>query len=248
EDYKFTRQTYMDTYNTDIARRATIGGVLRQCNETATQNMTCCRPSYDELLDMGKALMVSRMDIEVLRPPLMEEPITAATWPVIPKGAVIRRCYELSKDGVLLARGSSDWALVETATRRILRMNADTFPNYSYGDYVNIFENKFHIEKETAAALENIGTHRVSLRDCDCNGHLNNTYYLDILCDTIPELYDYRHYWVRSARLHFAKEAPLGSVITLRRLKTDDAYLFQTFLEDGQLNIECRIELAGETA
>ena len=239
--YKFTRDTYMDTYNTDIARRATAGGILRQFNETATQNMSAFRPSYDELLDSGRALMVSRMDIEILDPPFMEEPIQVSTWPVLPKGAVIRRCYEMRKDGTLLARASSDWALVETASRKILRMTPETFPNYRYGDYVNLFEKKFHISKETAASMETAGTHKVTLRDCDCNGHMNNTYYLDVLCDLIPELYDYEHHWVNSVRLHFAKEAPLGSEILLRRCKDGDAYLFQTFLEDGSLNIECQI-------
>ena len=145
DDYKFTRATYMDTYNTDIARRATAGGILRQFNETATQNMSAFRPSYDELLDSGRALMVSRMDIEILDPPFMEEPIQVSTWPVLPKGAIIRRCYEMSKNGTLLARASSDWALVETASRQILRMTPETFPNYRYGDYVNLFDKKFHI-------------------------------------------------------------------------------------------------------
>ncbi|MBQ2228108.1 MAG: hypothetical protein II427_03165 [Firmicutes bacterium] len=244
EDYKFTRDTYMDAYNTDIARRATAGGVLRQFNETATRNMAHFGPSYDELLDSGRALMVSRMDIEILQPPMMEEPIQASTWPVLPKGAVIHRCYEIAKDGAVLARGSSDWALVESETRKILRMTADTFPNYRYGVYVPLFEKKLHIDKETADSMETAGIHRVTLRDCDCNGHINNTYYLDILCDLIPELYDYEHHWVRSARIHFAKEAPLGSEITIRRCKEDNIYLFQTFLEDGSLNVECRIELA----
>ena len=112
------------------------------------------------------------------------------------------------------------------------------------GDYVPLFDKKLHIDKETADSMETAGIHRVTLRDCDCNGHINNTYYLDILCDLIPELYDYEHHWVRSARIHFAKEAPLGSEITIRRCKEDNIYLFQTFLEDGSLNIECRIELA----
>ena len=244
QDYKFTRDTYMDTYNTDIARRATAGGVLRQFNETATRNMAHFGPSYDDLLDSGRALMVSRMDIEILEPPLMEEPVQASTWPVLPKGAVIHRCYEISRDGKILARGSSDWALVDSESRRILRMTAETFPNYRYGDYVPLFDKKLHIDKETADAMEDAGVHRVTLRDCDCNGHVNNTYYADILCDLIPELYDYEHHWVRSVRLHFAKEAPLGSEISIRRFKENNVYLFQTFLEDGSLNVECRIELA----
>ena len=46
---------------------------------------------------------------------------------------------------------------------------------------------------------------------------------------------------MNSIRMHFAKEAPLGSEITLRRCKDGNAYLFQTFLEDGSLNIECQI-------
>ena len=241
DDYRFTRETYMDTYNTDIVRRATAGGILRQFNETATHNMAAWRPSYDELLNTGRALMVSRMDIEILQPPMMEQPIQVSTWPVFPKGAVIRRCYEMHRDGVLLARASSDWALVEIQTRKILRITPDIFPNNRYGDYVNLFDKKFHIDKETAAAMETAGSHRVTLRDCDCNGHMNNTYYLDVLCDHIPELYDYQNHWVRSVRLHFAKEAPLGTEILLRRCKDGDTYLFQTFLEDGSLNIECQI-------
>ena len=240
-DCKFTRNTYMDTYNTDIARRATAGGIVRQFNETATQNMAAFPPSYDELLDSGRALMVSRMDIEILQPPMMEEPVQCSTWCAVPKGAVIKRFYEICKDGRLLARGSSDWTLVETESRKILRMDAQTFPGYRYGDPVELFDKKFRIDKETSASMEDAGTHRVTLRDCDCNGHMNNTYYLDILCDRIPELYDYKEHWVDSIRLHFAKEAPLGSEITIRRRKDRNIYLFQTFLEDGSLNIECRI-------
>ena len=240
-DYKFTRNTYMDTYNTDIERRATAGGILRTFNETATQNMAAVPPSYNELLDSGRALMVSRMDIEILQPPMMEEPIQCSTWCNVPKGAVIKRCYEICKDGKLLARGASDWTLVETGSRKILRMDAETFPDYRYGDSVTLFEKKFRIGKETAASMETAGTHRVTLRDCDCNGHMNNTYYLDVLCDYIPELYDHANHWVNSARLHFAKEAPLGSEITIRRCKDGNTYLFQTFLEDGSLNIECQM-------
>ena len=243
-DYKFTRNTYMDTYNTDIKRRATAGGILRQFNETATLNMAAFPPSYNELLDSGRALMVSRMDIEILQPPMMEEPIQCSTWPVLPKGAVIRRCYEICKDGRLLARGSSDWTLVETGSRKILRMDEQTFPDYNFGDYVTIFDRKFRIGKEAAASMETVGSHRVTLRDCDCNGHMNNTYYLDVLCDHIPELYDYEEHWVNSVRMHFAKEAPLGSEITIQRRKDGELYLFQTFLEDGSLNIECQLGIA----
>lgn len=241
EDYKFARQTHMDAYNTDIARRATAGGVLRQFNETATENMSFFGPSYDELLDTGRALMVSRMDIEILQPPVMDEPVTVCTWPSLPRGAVINRCYEMYRGEELLARGYSDWALVEIQTRKILRMRDDTFPNYRYGDSVNFFGKKLHIDKETAAAMELAGVHKVTLRDCDCNGHVNNTYYVDILCDYIPELYDYEHHRVNKVRIHYAKEAPLGSDISIRRIRTEEGWFFQTFLEDGSLNVECQI-------
>ena len=33
DGYKFTRDTYMDTYNTDIARRATAGGILQSLKD-----------------------------------------------------------------------------------------------------------------------------------------------------------------------------------------------------------------------
>lgn len=248
QDFQFERKTYMDTYNCDISMRATAAGILRQFNETATCNMSFWGPGYYELLSSGKALMVNRMDIEIIDPPLMEQPIVCRTWPSAPKGPIIGRCYEIERDGKTLAKGCSQWSLVDIAERRILRMSEQTFPNYRYGEFREVFPGKFRIDRQEAAAAETVGTHRVRLMDCDCNGHLNNTYYADILSDFIPELYDHENHWISKVRMHFSKEAPLGTELSIKRFRKGSAYYFQTFLESGELNFECSMEVAGPSA
>ena len=63
-------------------------GFLRRCSGLAPPGMTVVElldsVSADELLDSGRALMVSRMDIEILEPPLMEEPVQEAEPAEVP--------------------------------------------------------------------------------------------------------------------------------------------------------------------
>ena len=88
-------------------------------------------------------------------------------------------------------------------------------------------------------AMTNEQTRTVSYSCLDRNGHMNNTRYLDLLCDHIP---DFRSRMVTSIGIKFKAEAPLGETIKLYRAKMGDTYYFRTIRSDGQINIEAEIE------
>ena len=56
-------RSYINVNNVDMNRMARPAGLLREMQECGSRQMADQRPSYDELLDKGQALMLSRMDM-----------------------------------------------------------------------------------------------------------------------------------------------------------------------------------------
>ena len=70
-----------DVYNVDMNRMARPAGMLRKMQECGDYQMTLERPSYHELLDEGKAFMLSRLDLVIHDDIMMNEPVQVYTSP-----------------------------------------------------------------------------------------------------------------------------------------------------------------------
>lgn len=237
----------INVYNVDMNRKARPAGILREMQECGSRQMADQKPSYDELLDKGQALMLSRLDMIIPQEICLDEEIEVFTWPCPSVRATFLRNYLVRKNGETAAMISSQWTLVNSETRKIMKVDEVDFSNYTMDEYVDVMPgSKFKISREdgeTMEASEPVGVKTVKLSDVDYNGHMNNTNYVDMLCDYIPELATGTHR-VTVMRIHFSKEAPLGETIEIKRLKTpDDKYLFRTFRSDGELNVEAEFTL-----
>ena len=70
--------------------------------------------------------VVTRHEIDYLRPVLVGETVTLTTWVGTPKGARFDRHVSITgPDETPRARALTTWALIDTATRRIIRVPAD---------------------------------------------------------------------------------------------------------------------------
>ena len=234
----------INVYNVDMNRKARPAGLLREMQECGSRQMADQKPSYDELMDKGQALMLSRLDMIIPKEVSLDEAIEVFTWPCPSVRATFLRNYLVRKKGETAAMISSQWTLVNSETRKIMKVDEVDFSNYTMDEYVDVMPgSKFKISREDADAMEKVGSKTVRLSDADYNGHMNNTNYVDMLCDYIPELEAGTHR-VTAMRIHFSKEAPLGETIEIKRLKTpDDKYLFRTFRSDGELNVEAEFTL-----
>ncbi len=237
----------INVYNVDMNRKARPAGLLRKMQECGSRQMADQKPSYDELLDKGQALMLSRLDMVIPQEVALDEEIEVFTWPCPSVRATFLRNYLVRKNGETAAMISSQWTLVNSETRKIMKVDEVDFSNYTMDEYVDVMPgSKFKISREDVenmAASEPVGVKTVRLSDVDYNGHMNNTNYVDMLCDYIPELAAGTHR-VTVMRIHFSKEAPLGETIEIKRLRTaDDKYLFRTFRSDGDLNVEAEFTL-----
>ncbi len=242
-DKRYSEVTRMGTYNCDQKKIAKLSGLLQVTQEAGRQQMTIQRPSYEELQAKGQALMLSRLDLAVYDTVYFDEPITVSSWPCEAVRATFPRMYLIERDGKPVVEVSSQWALVEMETRKILKADEADFSNFTNGEYKELFKGKFKIPR--GLELKEMGKHMVSYSDLDYNGHMNNTFYADMLCDCIPELADATHR-VDTLRIHYSKEAPLGDLITITGCCTEEGkYIFRTVKSTGETNIEAEITLAG---
>ena len=70
--------------------------------------------------------VVTRHEIDYLRPTLVGEAVTLTTWVGTPRGARFDRFVEIAgADGTLRARAATVWALVDTHSNRAVRVPAE---------------------------------------------------------------------------------------------------------------------------
>lgn len=236
---RYEYEDYLDLYSADHYKRAKVSGILQMTQEAGNRQLIRDDLPYDGLLASGKAFMLSRLDMEIYEPIHCDEVFTVASWPCPSQRATFLRNYTVEKDGKQMVAIASQWVLVDIESRKVLKVEDLDMSSCYFGEYIELYSDKLRIPKNVE--LEKAGQKIVNYSDLDYNGHMNNTYYLDVLSNYIPELAAGTHR-VKSVRLHYSKEATLGDVITINMAKPEaDKYFFKTVKENGELNIACEI-------
>jgi len=231
----------LDTYCCDSNQIVKPSGVLQVLQECGRKQMAAQKPSYEDILEEGKALMVSRIDMKIYDQVCVGEEVEVTSWPCESSRATFLRMYQMKRGEEVVAEISSTWVLVDLDSRRILKVEDVDFSNYYMGPYSELISEKFKIPKDTV--FEEVGTFEVMYSHLDSNRHMNNTYYADMLCNYVPELAAGTHR-VNSMRTHYSKEATFGDSLKIMRAKVGEGrYWFKTFKPGGELNIEEEIEV-----
>lgn len=189
---------------------------FRYLQETANHQMRDCKPTYEELFAQHKAFILSRMCLEVYETPTQYDEITVNTWPCVDKGVLFNRCYQMIKDGRVIAESLSLWALVDTEKETFIPYSAELFQNFKHSDKLEGFNLRFRIPRD---GYEKKGTRKILYNDTDINGHMNNTVYPDILsgyCDVITEKR------VTSVSIAYLSEAKLGDEMDIYVASTEE--------------------------
>lgn len=257
EKKQYKESCYLDTYRVDKQKIGKASGIWQLMQEAACHQMEEQRPSYTDLLEEGKALMLARVDLAIPEEIFLDEKLVSSSWPCESTRATFLRNYVLMRDDKLAAVADTQWSLVDLESRKILKVEEVDFSKYWMGEHRQLLKGKFKISADIEKSMRQVGTKTVAYSDLDYNGHMNNTYYLDMLCDYIPELAAGSHR-VSFFRIHYSKEAPLGQILrimstggillTAEEVQTygvpaEMKYIFRTEKSDAELNIEAEIVL-----
>ena len=141
----------------------------------------------------------------------------------------------MERGGETIGRAVSVWALIDTESRELIR--------------VNDFDLKLPTDEPNSLSLERfrlpantieVGKYKVCYGDLDQNRHMNNTRYPDMYSNFLP-LCGKR---IKSISINYFNEAPMGDTLTIQMASPDSGlYYFRSVRSDGKVNTEAQIEL-----
>ena len=90
-------------------------------------------------------------------------------------------------------------------------------------------------------SLTSAGLFTARYSQCDLHYHINNAFYLDIVCDALP-LEIMRDHVVKFASINYHREVPMGQQVEVFYTPSDDGWYFIAKRAD-KTAFECYLEL-----
>lgn len=240
---KFYKKVKLNVADVYPNKQISAAAMLRVMNDTAYWQLDAQKPSCEDLMSRGKTLLLNNIDLQFTGEAGIADELTVYAWLCAPTGFTYPRCYEAYLGDKLVAKASAKWVLVDIKERKLLSPFDEDISGCYIGDWFDaVSDKRLRIPSQINDEMQKIGFHKVSLSNCDYNGHMNNVQSLIMLCDYIPELSDGTA-GVDHVRLHFLNEAPLDDELTVNMCKKDGTYSFRTVKADGRTNIEAEIVL-----
>lgn len=130
------------------------------------------------------------------------------TWAAKHTGPFAIRNYEIyNEQNELIVIASSKWVLMDVVTKKMVRNIEDIISKYIEYDKM-VFDDDISKLKEPEN-LEYTYNYIVQKRDIDTNGHVNNTKYLEIAYEALPET-SYDKYSFKNIEVMYKHSAFLG--------------------------------------
>ncbi len=210
---KHSETYYLRWYETNAARMLRPSAVLALMQETANLQFERANKSLDALRDReGLAFILGRLSLDLIKPLFAYDTVTVETFTCPSHGAGFLRGFRVLRGDEVVARGASQWALVDLTSRRLTPVEQAPF---SFGDEpLEKTEMPLRFAAPADARFEQVGTRAVAYEDIDYNMHMNNARYPDMVCDFLPDPAAVR---VTGISLSYLKEAPYGSTLTIER-------------------------------
>ena len=183
------------------------------------------------LLEKSNAFWVlTKLKMKIHRLPEFDETLEIETWPTVAKGVRFGRDYRISKDGIPLISGTSDWCTLDFDTRKPRRVDTIHYLHImphredrsDAGEILRI--------RETVEDAEINHKYRSSFVDIDTNKHTNNIAYLRMILNCFsPE--EFNELQLDELQVSFLSQTFHGDEITVYKKKTDYGFYIE-----GQCN------------
>ena len=233
----YTEEYRINSHDCDLNGFARPSAILRYMHETANLQLNEYGPSNDALRADGKAFILSKINLSFYCALKAFDRIKVETWACESRGVSFYRCTRVLKDNDLVAEMVGVFALVDINNKSLCRVSDIKFGFDEESTMLELdLPARFRIPEGVDLALQ--GEYTVSYSDTDENMHMNNTNYLDLFCNFLP---DNKNNRVITAVINYQSEAPIGETVKIYRGEDDDVYYFRTVRHDGAVNSESRI-------
>lgn len=137
DDFEPTSLAYHHEFRVEAADIDEFGHAnnvvwVRWVNEAAMAHSRAVGLPPETLIAMRAMWIIRKHEIEYLLPAFEGEVLTCATWPAAVRGATSLRRNVFLRDGRVLARAQTMWALLHTETGRPRRVPVEMMNAYGF--------------------------------------------------------------------------------------------------------------------
>lgn len=239
--------TYTQTYTIcrhdgDHHGNAKPGALLRYGQQIATMHAEAAGLNDELYAATHTAYVLAKLALHIDRTPRVDETLTVTTRPERCKRAVNKRItFFYDAAGQQVAVLDSRWVLIDTDKRLILRKHPEAF-NDCWAEDVP-FELPMKMVKAVPEDCAPAGEYTATYSRCDMNGHMNNTRYVDILCDALPwNVWDEGE--VRDLKVYYHREVPRGASFALLQAQTGEKQYYFCGQREEKAAFEASITFA----
>ncbi|MBP5551652.1 MAG: hypothetical protein J6X93_06355 [Bacilli bacterium] len=228
----YNEKYYVKSSEVDISQELKPSSLLKILQDLATEGSKIVDAGTDKTLDKGYLWVFSKLDLSINRMPRYQETINLSTYPNEMMHFIYPRTY-LFKDlnDNLLIKATSIWCLIDAKTRKVLLPSETGIGVASpiKADPISRIEKKEVELKESRT---------VKYTDIDLNKHLNNTKYLDYICDLYDSSFFYINH-IKKITIAFHNEVKEGETIDIYASSDNSYFLFKV---NEKIVFECNIE------
>ena len=205
--------------------------ILETMQDAAGAHSTLLGCGREELVKKNIVWVLSRCELFMDRYPSVGEKITVHTFPTPTRIFFFPRYYIFTdSSGEMIGKAGTLWLLLDLATRRML-------PPGDIGKLIP--ENReLSVPMNLPATVGNlqgeefISEYRPVYTDLDVNGHVNNTRYADLLCNTLG-IAVMQEYEPDHIILNYNHEVLPDHIVSLRRIMKGNEYRLSGIINDA---------------
>lgn len=209
----FDKEFRIRSYEVDFRGRVNPVALLNYLQDAAAEHAYRLGVAVTVLQSQGLTWVLSRTHLKLFHAPGVGEVLRVRTWPSRRDQRFTCREFELhDRKGNLVALATTSWAVLDTATRRPVRLDS-SLPPYPLDPRRAVDDDFASLPRLVEAEREL--PFRVRLMDMDLNRHVNNAVYAAWALEVIPAevLEDCR---LAELEIAFRGEARHGEAIVSR--------------------------------
>ncbi|MCH5212581.1 MAG: hypothetical protein J1G06_06180 [Oscillospiraceae bacterium] len=233
------REYYLRLSDFDSRKKIKPSAVLDIFQEIAVEHAERLGIGMEIMLAKKLMWVLTKLKYQVVADPPVSSTIKARTWPLAPSKIGFQREYLISdeNDNVLI-KGSTEWVLMNSETRRFARV-MDIFPD----DWDYLEERNFPGKFGRAADFSESGdAYEIcpGFSNIDVNGHVSNIKYADYTLDALNPGEDE---YIDTFRIDFHREVQKDSRLMIYTAQGEDAVLAKGKSAEGEIMFSCEIYL-----
>ena len=207
----YTTEYFVSTLHADCFGRCKPSALLRFAQDAASGHCLRLGTDWDSMAKHRYFWAVIRQRMEVSRLPKEGETVTVKTWPMPTTRVAYPRATEgFDAEGNSLFKVISLWVIMDMDSRTMV------LPGKSGIDVTGI---SFGTELKAPGGLPafegcDVHVRTVTYSDLDVNGHMNNTRYLDWICDLLPADF-HKDHPMKAVSICYMSEALEGQALHL---------------------------------